>query len=264
MRLEKCPRCGNPVVKTDLVCISCGLDLLEAERKLSAQAAAEAAKAEKRPQATAKNPAASGVATDVGQDTRLHMYDHFYAEKLTKERQSTAAMAAIAGGVGILLLCIAAGFLGRTGGLGRMIHAVLPATLQAEGWGAWLDDGFLTVIVFGLGIAGILLGIGQMQRTKLMADAIEDVKFGGRPTVVAIPSATVAGLLIASFLVPPVGWVVGIIFKLSDDTDTRDVGTRMIIAATLAVALFVVNWLWGLATQLKNAPTAVAPRLPGE
>ena len=108
MRLEKCPRCGNPVVKTDQVCISCGLDLLEAERKLSAQAAAEAAKADKRPQPTPKNPAASGVATDVGQDTRLHVYDHFYAEKLTKEKQSTFVTAIVGACLGILLLCIAA------------------------------------------------------------------------------------------------------------------------------------------------------------
>jgi hypothetical protein len=87
-------------------------------------------------------------------------------------------------------------------------------------------------------------------------DAIEDVRFGGRPTVVGIPSWTAAGLIIAGFVVPPLGIIVGIILKLSKDPDTRDLGTRVLMAGGAAIALFVVNELWGMAAQLKE----VAPK----
>jgi hypothetical protein len=184
------------------------------------------------------------------------VYDQIYAEKLQKEKQATMIIAVVAAGVGIIFLGTAMVFLGHAGGFGGMIHSLTPSTMRGEGLGALGDNGFLAGIFLGLGLAGILTGLGQMQRVKLMVDAIEDVKFGGRPTVVAIPAATSYGMILASFLFPPFGIVLGIIFKLSDDSDTRDLGTRMLLAGVAAIALFVINWLWGLAAHLKD----VAPR----
>ncbi|MBC7287418.1 MAG: zinc-ribbon domain-containing protein, partial [Armatimonadetes bacterium] len=38
MRLEKCPRCGAKVQPTDTICLDCGLDLVEARKKIAAEA----------------------------------------------------------------------------------------------------------------------------------------------------------------------------------------------------------------------------------
>ncbi len=138
-------------------------------------------------------------------------------------------------------------------------HAGLADGARRKNQEAFLDervDIMVATVAFGMGIAGILVGIGQTQRVKLVRDAIEDVRFGGRPTVVGIPSWTAAGLIIAGFVVPPLGIIVGIILKLSKDPDTRDLGTRVLMAGGAAIALFVVNELWGMAAQLKE----VAPK----
>jgi hypothetical protein len=254
MRLEKCPRCNDPITKTDVVCVGCGLDLVEAEKKLTNQVA-EAASVGKRPQ-VGKPGAASGQATDVGQDTRLHVYDEFHSEELQKEKSGAVASAVIAWVAGIVFVGVALTFLGKAGGIAGMIHSVTPATMREKGFGIFDDSGVLAAVAFGMGIAGILVGIGQTQRVKLVRDAIEDVRFGGRPTVVGIPSWTAAGLIIAGFVVPPLGIIVGIILKLSKDPDTRDLGTRVLMAGGAAIALFVVNELWGMAAQLKE----VAPK----
>jgi hypothetical protein len=238
-------------VKTDQVCIACGLDLVDADRKLSARAAADAAPA-KQPQPTVRNPAASGVATDVGQDTRLHVYDEFYAEELHKERTTAIASAAVGGGLGLVFSTMGLAFMGQAGGIGGVITGITPATMQQEGMACFADFGFLAALALGIGIAGILIAIGQVQRMYLAFAAIEDIKFGGRPTVVGIPTCTVVGMITASFLFPPLGLVLGPIFKLSDDSDTRDLGTKMLIAGAAAVVLFVANLLWGMAGQLRH------------
>ncbi len=260
MRLEKCPRCNAPVTRTDAVCVGCGLDLVEAEKKLTAQMT-EAKPPDRRAQ-VGKPGAASGQATDVGQDTRLHVYDEFHSEELQKERSGAIASAAIAWVAGIGFVFVGLTFLGKGGGIAGMVNSVTPATMRAEGFGMLDDSGLLAALAFGLAIAGVLAGIGQTQRIQLVRNAIEDVKFGGRPTVVGIPSWTAAGLLVAGFVVPPLGIIVGIILKLSKDADTRDLGTRVLMSAGIAIALFVANMLWGLAGQLKQ----VAPKeraLPG-
>jgi len=35
MALKKCPRCGAKVQPTDTVCLECGLDLVEARKRLA-------------------------------------------------------------------------------------------------------------------------------------------------------------------------------------------------------------------------------------
>jgi cellulose synthase/poly-beta-1,6-N-acetylglucosamine synthase-like glycosyltransferase len=74
--------------------------------------------------------------------------------------------------------------------------------------------------------------------------------------VVGISSFTVIGLIIASFVIPPLGVILGILFKFSKDDDTRDLGGKMIMAAIVAIVLFAINLLVGLLSGLK----AVQPR----
>jgi hypothetical protein len=261
MRLEKCPRCSAAVHKTDHVCVSCGLDLLEAEKKLSAQAAADAARVDRQRAQVGRSGAAAGVATDVGEDTRLRVYDQFHVEAMKKEKQTAIATTALGAIIGTVFVFAGLSYMGKAGGLNGLINSLSPSHLRDLGFGMVGDNGVLAAVMLGLGIAGLLMGIGQFQRVLLINAAVADVKFGGRPTVVSVPAATAAGMLIASFLFPPLGIILGILFMLSHDSDTHDLGGKMLLAGGIAIALCVGNVVWGLAGQLGQGSNV--PVTPG-
>lgn len=245
---------------TDSVCVGCGLDLVEARKKVAAEAAQSTPVSSSQPQVAVENPAAAGIATDVGEDTRIREFDEQLAQTIRAEIPAAIVTALIGLVAGIVFLVVGLRLAGPAGGL-KALASLTPGHLRELGFGAFGDRLFQGAMAVALGAAGLLVFVGQCHRVYTGYQAIQDVKFGGRPRVVGISSFTTAGLMLASFILPPLGLIVGIIFKLSKDSDTRDLGGRMITAAIVAVALFLLNLLIGLASALKNVKPAT-PKAP--
>ncbi|MCX7599759.1 MAG: zinc ribbon domain-containing protein [Armatimonadetes bacterium] len=256
VRLQRCPRCQERVQPTDTHCMSCGLDLLEAVQKLTASAAQSAPT--QRPAVAITNPAAAGIATDVGQDTRIREFDEQLAEQLRAGRSASIVGGILGLLIGLAMLLMGLGIASKSGGVGEALRALGPAYLRGAGLAGLLASPFLAAVCIGVGLAGLLVCVGQLHWAYTAHQAIEDVKLGGRPTVVGISAFTIAGMLIASFLFPPLGFVLGFIFLFSKDPDTHDLGKRMILVAFAAVAYILLNFLWGLAANLR-APAATGP-----
>lgn len=256
VRLQRCPRCQERVQPTDTHCMSCGLDLVEAVQKLTASAAQAAPT--QRPAVPITNPAAAGIATDVGQDTRIREFDEQLAEELRAGRSASIVGGVLGLLIGLAMLLMGLGIASKSGGLGEALKSLAPAYLRTLGLGGLVSSPFLAAVCFAVGVAGLLVCVGQFHWAYTAHQAIEDVKLGGRPTVVGISAFTVAGMLIASFFLPPLGFVLGFIFLFSKDPDTHDLGKRMILVACAAVAYVLLNLLWGLAANLRS-PVAAEP-----
>jgi len=205
--------------------------------------------------------AAAGVATDVGEDTRLREFDQQLAQTLQAERGAAILTAIIGVVIGVVCLVVGLKLLSTVGGL-KALSILTPGYFKEKGFGIFGDQVALGAGSLALALAGLLTFIGQLHRAWTGHQAIQDVKFGGRPRVVGISTFTVLGLLIASFVVPLFGIVLGIIFKLSKDEDTHDLGGKMIWAAVLAIVLFGINLLMGLASNLKSAAPAAKTAVP--
>jgi hypothetical protein len=234
--------------------MECDLDLVQAEEKL--RQTAQQAGSSQRPSAAAMNPNAAGMATDVGEDTRLRVFDEHLAEELGKSKGAGILSGIIVGVAGIALAAAGMGMAGKVGGLGGALSCLAPAFFKAKGFLGLADPGFLAAMCLGLGAAGLLVCLGQLHWSYMAHQAIQDVKLGGRPAVVGISAMTQAGTLLACLLVPPVGIILGIIFKLSHNHDLRDLGGRAILAGGAALGYVLVTTLWGAASHLPSAAPA--------
>jgi len=253
VRLQKCPRCGEAVQPTDTHCMGCGLDLIEAAQKLT-ETAAQAAPTQ-RPAVAITNPAAAGIATDVGQDTRLREFDEQLAEELQAGRSAAIVGAILGLLIGLAMLLMGLGIASKNGGVGVALKAVTPAYLRTAGILGMLEAPFLAAVCIALGLAGLLVFVGQLHWAYAAHQAIQDIKLGGRPAVVGLSAFTVAGMLLASFFFPLLGFVLGIVFLFSKDPDTHDLGKRMILVALAAIVYVLLNFVWGLAANLKAMAT---------
>ena len=131
------------------------------------------------------------------------------------------------------------------------------ADLRMRGLGAFADQTFIGVLLGLLGLSGLLCAAGQTRRIILANRAIAQVRSGERPEVVGISQLTWVGLLIASFVFPPLGIVLGIIFVLSKDEGTRNLGSQMIKSAILAIVVVLAHLIWNWVAEFasRQAPT---------
>ena len=126
-----------------------------------------------------------------------------------------------------------------------------------RGLGAFADQAFVGLLLVLLGLAGLLCAVGQIRRFVQGQAAIAAVKRGERPDVIGISQLTWIGLLIASFVFPPLGIVLGIIFVLSKDESTRHLGRQMIKSAILAILVVIAHLAWNAITDfLAREPAA--------
>ncbi len=263
MASEICPQCGAICQDTDTHCMDCGADLATTKRQVAEKSMAErgGVALSSEPQVAQGAGAGMAEAGETSEKVRLKEFDKHLAKTLAKERGAVIVTAIIALVIGAIVLVVGFGTLQRVGGLSA-IKDLDFAYLRSEGIGAFGDLTFTGILTILTGVAGLLCAVGQTRRVMLANRAIAQVKRSERPEVVGISSLTWAGLLLLSAACAPVGLILGIIFKLGQDQETRSLGGMMIKVSAIAIGLVVVNIVWnllaGVAASHAPAP-AVSP-----
>lgn len=252
MRATTCPKCQARVSPTDDTCMDCGADLIDARQDIVEQAKqnARSSTGPASPAAAVANPAAAGLVVpgENADEKRLRVFDKQEADKLRAQRPAQVVLIIIALAAAGAMAAVASGYLKKAGGM-PAIKTLSVAEFKALGLNVFSDERIMFIVTAGLALAGLLCVIGEVKRLLGTNSAIAYVAAGETPNVVHISAFTQMGLIIGSFFAPPLGLIMGILFKFSKDQDTRAIGSLMIYASLLSIAIIVVNWIWSLASQ---------------
>ncbi len=270
MAVQICPECGAVCQETDTHCMDCGCDIAAAERAISRRAKEERGGGPIVGDQHSIEGAAAGMADpgETSEKVRLKQFDRHMAERLEKERTAVIVTAAIAlfFGAGILLIgwqTLATAL--PDGGAVEALKQMSYEDLRMRGLGAFADQTFIGVLLVLLGLSGLLCTVGQIRRVVQANRAIAAVKRGERPELVGISQLTWVGLLIASFVFPLLGIVLGIIFMLSRDESTKILGKQMLKSAILALIVVVAHLIWNAIVDFTSRqPAAPSADAAGE
>lgn len=259
MGVQICPECGAVCQASDTHCMDCGCDIAAAEREIARRAKEERGGGPMVGDKHTVEGAAAGMADpgETSEKVRLKQFDKHLAEKLEAEGPAAIVTAVIAFVFGAGILFAGWQALQGAGGLAA-IGQMSYTDLRERGLGAFADQTFVATLLILLGLAGLLCMVGQVRRYLQGRKAVAQVKRGERPDLVGISQLTWIGLLIASFVFPPLGIVLGIIFMLGKDDDTKRLGSQMLKSALIAVGVIVLHLIWnaitGFASQSPAAP----------
>jgi hypothetical protein len=261
MASEICPKCGAIMQAGEQYCLECGVDIVKARREL--------AEREKRDRAITIDPdaaaeaaagARAGVAVhgETSEKVRLKTFDKQLAQKLVRERVAVIVTAALGLIAGLVILGVGVSLIRQGGGL-AVVRQLSYGDLRERGLGAFADLSFTGCIVVLIGLGGLLCALGQSIRVATATRAIAAAKRGERPPVVAISPFTKTGLLVGSLLLPPFGLILGIIFKLGQDEETRRLGGSMIWAAVICMAVVGAHLLWNVLAGMAGPMGTTTP-----
>lgn len=262
MRSTICPKCHSRVAPSDVVCMDCGADLIDATNDIVEQAKREArgpAGPASGAAATA-NPSAAGLVLpgENADEKRLRVFDKQEADKLRAQRPAQIVLIVIAFVGAIVATVLAANYLKQADGLASL-KGLSVKEIKDLGLNVFSDPRIMFLTTAFLALAGVLCVIGEIKRLLATNEAIAWVAAGETPNLVHISSFTQFGLLIAAFFAAPAGLLLGIMFKFSKDADTRNIGGLMIYVSLAALGLLMLNWVWSLASQSLPQPKA-APK----
>ncbi len=251
MGVQICPKCGAVCQETDTHCMDCGCDIAEAEREIARRAREQRGGGPTVGDSHTVEGAAAGRADpgETSEKVRLKQFDRHLAERLEQERPAVIVTAIIAFILGAVILLLGLKALQSAGGM-EALKTLEYADLRQRGLGAFVVPGFYSLLIILLGLSGLLCAIGQVRRFILGQRAIAAVKREERPEVVGISRLTWIGLLIASFVCPPLGIVLGIIFVLSKDESTRHLGSQMIKSGIAAIVIVIGHLIWNWIAQM--------------
>lgn len=255
--MPKCPKCGANVSPSDTVCMDCGQDQIAARKDIVQQAINSAPTVAKptSPAAAVANAAAAGIVLPGEEDAkRLKVFDQQQAKELRKQRPAIVVTVIIALVGAVVLAGLAKGALQQADGMAG-VKTLNYGEFKALGFNLTSDPRVMFIALAGLAVAGFLCFVGEVIRLWAMCAAISAVARDEVPNVVGIAIFTVIGLVMAAFFCPPLGLIMGIMFKLSKDPDTSSLGGLMVYASLAAAAIVIMNAIWSLAGEkLKPAP----------
>ena len=253
-----CPKCGGSVSPTDVVCLDCGADLGEAKRKareqLLSQSVAGRTGSSDEPKVAIRSAASAGRALpgESSKETRLRVFDQQAAEVLKSEASGALLLAIIAAIAGL-------GLLGS--GLSRMstvgwdtVFGLRPGDLQE--FGGLMDARLVAIVLTGAGLAGVLIAVGMVLRRGQAVQAIRDVDAGEKPEIVGMNAALEVGLIALAVFCPLAGIIIGIIMKLSKDSDVAGFGGLLIGISLAVILLLGGNMLYGKLADLASKHAA--------
>ena len=245
---KTCPKCAADVARSDTVCVECGCPLVpdgDDDTRLGPAVSTHTYGA------VSTNPASGGVASagETSEKTRMRVFDQQLAAELSKSRPAIIVLAVISVVVGLILTSVASGLLRQLGGFSALGDIDLVA-LRAKRFGMLCDPQVVFVATAGLSLAGYLCAIGELLRFFAACRAIAAVKAGQIPDVVAATVLTRVGLLVAAVVLPPLGIVLGIIFKLTNSNDLKELGGQMLYLSLLVAAVVGVAVLWDVMAEI--------------
>ena len=264
MRVSSCPKCGAKVAQSDNICMDCGQDLIAASQDIVQQAMREA-KAPAGPASAAAavaNAAAAGLVLpgENADEKRLRVFDQHEADLLRKQRPAMVVILLLATVGAAVMFAVASNYLKQASGWAG-VKDLSVAEFKKLGIDVFSDPRVMFVLAGGVALACALCVIGEARRLWATCTAIAAVSRGDTPNVVHLSVFTQIGLIVGAFCAPPVGLILGIMFKFSKDDDTRSIGSLMIYASLLAIAILLVNWIWSLASA--SLPSKGAPAIKG-
>jgi len=241
--------------------MDCGQDLIAARQDIVAQAMKESRggpAGPASPAAAVANAAAAGIVMpgENAEEKRLRVFDQQAASTLRKQAPAMVVILVIAIVGTIAMLLFASTTLKQAEGWAG-VKTLTVAEFKKMGIDIFDDKRVLFVMASGVALACFLCVVGEARRFWWMCSAIAAVKRGETPLVVHLSVFTQIGLTIGAFFAPPVGLLMGIMFKLSKDEDTRAIGSLMIYASLLSGAIIIVNWIWSAAAA--HMPQKAAP-----
>ena len=256
MALSICPKCHSKVAPTDTICMDCGADLIDAKLDIVEQAKREARggpAAPASPAAAAANPAAAGIMApgENADAVRLRVFDKQEADKLRQQRPGQIALVVIAALAGIVFAVTSLTFIKKAADLGGL-KSLSVAEFKKLGADVASDPRVLAVCCICLALAGLLCLIGEIRRLLATNEAIRYVEAGETPNIIHLSIYTQIGLLLAAFFAPPFGLICGIVFKFSHDGDTKSMGSLMVYASLLGIAIVLINWIWAASSAAKG------------
>ena len=253
-----CPKCGASVSPTDLQCLDCGADLAEVRRKareqLQEQSVSARTGSSEEPKVAVRSAAAAGRALpgETSKETRLKVFDQQEAEARKREVGAALVLAVVALGAGVVLLLVGLSRMSSVG-WGEVFGVRLP---DLRSFGGLVGPRVVALVLTALGLAGLLIGIGMFVRRSLAIAAIRNVEAGEKPEIVGLNAPLQIGLLLLAVFCPPAGLVLGIILRLSKDSDVAGFGGMLIWVSLGVIVLLAVNMLYGLLGEVaaRQAP----------
>lgn len=252
---RNCPECGGTVQPADTHCMDCGVSLLEAREKIERQAVESRRISTSAARAPIAGAAQSGMAAagESSDETRLRVFDRQEADALKGERATAFVSGSLAGVLFILLLIVGWGQIEAAGGPSAL-REVSAERVRSLGIMVLGEGEILGTWVLGLSVSALLCAIGQVMRGVAASQSIRAVEAGEKPVIVGISASTQAGIMLFALLCPVLGLVAGIVMKLARDDQTKSLGGIVIWLNLAVIGALILNWLWGLAAKLREAP----------
>jgi hypothetical protein len=259
MTMPLCPKCASEVSKTDTHCMDCGTDLMAAREKerQSLREMSQAARMGSGP--TVATGAAAGTAAPgerSSDETRIRAFDKQEAARLAEERKTSWVTAGICLVLGLVLLGVGFSRVKTCGGFGAVGSELTLSNLRELGFGMYANAGVLAVLLLGMGLASVLVGVGQARLAMATTRAMNDVRSNVKPEIVHVSTLTILGLFALAVFCPPLGRVVGAIFFFGRNPDMKGVGGTMAMISLGIAAALGINELAKVAANMKGGGKA--------